>query len=348
MHFPSFALLSSTLIVSCLEVPKTSKEEGPLLSSNPLPSYRPTTQHSTYATAAQQATMEGLIATFAHASNFYTICHDKEIRVSDFNNSQNFDMTRPLPVHQWAGVHVDQGVVNRVIWPKMKLGGTFDFRRMPNTLETLYIDKNDFEGVFETRYIPKPMGFMTLEGNFFTGTIDWQNLPGALTWLDVRNNRLTGIMDLRTIPETLESVYIRGNNIRVIRGFSQESWAGDLDQSYVTGDESFVAQGTAKRFIEELEPEVKIDGPKAANRAVVHEKEEEEDEEIDLVEEFEEDRSVLEESFVEKAEDCSDAEKAVEEAASADWGEWYIRLAQYATYAVAWGLMFVLGNVFVL
>ena len=322
-----FQMLPTCLTLSCLEVPKRDNGE---LSTPMFPSTHAASAVS-YATAGQQSTMEALIDPFLHASRFYTVFHDREISVADFNNSMNFDRSRPLPAHQWEGVHIESGAVNRIYWQNMRLGGTFAFRNLPRTLETLFIDGNDFSGVFETRYIPKQMGFMTLEGNRFSGTIDWPNLPETLTTLDVRNNRLRGVIDLRTVPRTLETIYIRGNKIRVIRGIGQDVWGGedrhDLDQSYSKhADRSAVLEEsgfTEESFAVAEEGDVKGEVDEVAAETA----------------------GKRESPLIEEERGFHGIKPEIQEEESTD-SKWNIRIERYVAYAVFWVLLVIFSNVF--
>ncbi|KNH04505.1 leucine-rich repeat protein [Perkinsela sp. CCAP 1560/4] len=272
--------MSLFYLANCLEVPQPGQNLKARKSSdinflNLVPQSDPILpdRHVQSVIPEQQNTMESLIAHFKHAAVFYAIKPESDISVSDFNNSSNFDKTKPLPVHQWMGVHAVNGKVTRLYWQDKKFGGTFMFRYLPDTLETLFIDGNNFKGTFETNHIPPNIGYMSLEGNNFTGSVEWQNLPPSLTFLDIRNNALSGTMDLRTVPTTLETIYIRGNSIRVLKKTPSEDQAADywgnnsnflLDQSFIevgqgTDDDESEDTAEPERFIRHVPSEEELE-----------------------------------------------------------------------------------------
>jgi len=277
--------------------------------------------------------MEALIASFKNAGVFYSLRADLEIRVSDFNNSQNFDKSKPLPCHEWMGVHVDgKGEISRLYWQSKALGGTFVFRLLPRSLETLFIDENNFVGSFVTKDIPPKLGYMSLEGNSFTGSVDWPKLPPSLTFLDIRNNALSGVMDLRRVPRTLETIYIRGNQIRVVKSAPLErqdtaSWGGGgnflLDQSFVEVSGQYETESEESDIEDSTDRNVRLVAS---------------DDELDAFDLPHETRQIP--SFS----SCRDPNTEKE---NHEPSEWRLRAMRILVYFILWVTLVVVGNLFV-
>ena len=91
--------------------------------------------------------------------------------------------------------------------------GSVEFSSLPASLEVFQIVYTlRVSGTVDLTSLPQTLQKLSLNFNQFSGTVDLPSLPRSLRSLELHKNQLTGIVDLTRLPANLTNIRLDGNS----------------------------------------------------------------------------------------------------------------------------------------
>ena len=104
----------------------------------------------------------------------------------------------------WYGVNTNEdGEVVDIEWQRSDIEGALNFRWLPETLWTLFLDGNALEGTIDFTALPRALVRFYIDRNSFSGEADLTRLPASLEDLDIYRNKFHGPINLTALPSGL-------------------------------------------------------------------------------------------------------------------------------------------------
>ena len=163
-----------------------------------------------------------------------------ELLVSDFTDSQAFQEKDGefRDIATWPGLtFTEGGAISEINWefdvfeaimddnyrPDINVGGSIDFRFLPDGVETVEIISFELSGTVTTSLLPDTIHFFDINDNRLAGEFDATRLPPAIIHLSVHRNDFEGEFRIDALPDTLERLDI-----------SENRFSGGLDLTQIT------------------------------------------------------------------------------------------------------------------
>ena len=117
-----------------------------------------------------------------------------------------------IPACEWDGVTCnEEGKVVKIDWSLRNLGGTLEWKHLPDTLLEIRMYSNKLSGSIVLEDLPPGLEYLSVGTNRFTGCVNLQAMPKTMKKLLIGNNELGGSVSFCHLPDKLFFLYLADN-----------------------------------------------------------------------------------------------------------------------------------------